>query len=418
MFTYEMAHLNEDEIREVLCAESVSDISDCDIDYNSENYETNESETDSEPEPLLTPSGSVDSLFIAKNKMVWSATPLPQHIGSAIENIISTQPGPTRFAVSRCHDIVSAFLLFFPPPIEKIVIENTNKYDRVKFDDKWGDIDDDILCRGKNEDVHGLFDSKFGRPIFRSIMSENHFHKITSALRFDDVLSRQQTRSSDKFAPIRDLWDRWQQFLPMFYNCHENVTVDEQLVAFRGRCSFRQFMPSKPAKYGLKFWLSVDSKSGYVWKIQPYLGKPRNAKPEKNQGERVALDLTDDLKGQNITADNFFSTFELVKKLHERKLTYVGTVRKNKTFIPPKLLTVKNLPLYKSTFAFNDIATLVSYISHKNKATILISTIHKKDKVDESGPKKKPEIVSYYNSTKGLLQIVFCLPIIFYVSYL
>lgn len=226
---------------------------------------------------------------------------------------------------------------------------------------------------------------------------------ITSALRFDDVSSRRQSRSSDKFAPIRALWDYWQQLLPMFYNCHENVTVDEQLVAFRGRCSFRQFMPSKPARYGLKFWLLVDSKSGYVWKIQPYLGKPRNGMPENPQGERVVLDLIEGLKGQNITGDNFFSTFELAKKLLERKLTYVGTVRKNKTFIPPKLLTVKKLPLYKSTFAFNNIATLVSYISHKNKAAILISTMHKDDAVDEIGSKKKPEIVSYYNSTKGML---------------
>lgn len=233
-------------------------------------------------------------------------------------------------------------------------------------------------------------------------MSEGTFHMITSALRFDDVASRRQMRSTDKFAPIRELWDSWQKLLPKFYNCHENVTVDEQLVAFRGRCPFRQFMPSKPAKYGLKFWLLVDSKSGYVWKIQPYLGKVPNSAPEKNQGERIVLDLTIGLKGQNITGDNFFSSFDLVKKLRERNLTYVGTVRKNKTFIPPKLLIVKKIPLYQSTFAFNDLATLVSYISHKNKATILISTMHKTATVDQEGPKKKPEIVSYYNSTKGL----------------
>lgn len=34
------------------------------------------------------------------------------------------------------------------------------------------------------------------------------------------------------------------------------VTIDEQLVPFRGRCRFLQYMPSKPAKYGLKiFWM-------------------------------------------------------------------------------------------------------------------------------------------------------------------
>lgn len=255
---------------------------------------------------------------------------------------------------------------------------------------------------GKNEDIHGLFDRRFGRPIFRAIMSEDTFQMITRALRFDDVMSRRQMQSTDKFAPIRDLWNRWEGILSMSFNCHENVTIDEQLVSFRGRCSFRQYMPSKPAKYGLKFWLSVDSKTSYVWKIQPYLGKQRNDQPEKNQGQRIVLDLTEGLKGQNITADNFFSSFDLAQKLLERKLTYVGTVRKNKTFIPPKLLIFKKVPLYTSTFAFNEVATLVSYNSHKNKGTVLMSTMHKTAEVDANGPKKKPEIVSYYNSTKGV----------------
>lgn len=259
-----------------------------------------------------------------------------------------------------------------------------------------------LYCRGKNEDLHGLFDARFGRPIFRSIMSEHNFHMITSALRFDDVTNRRQQKTGDKFAPIRELWDNWETLLPMFYNCHANVTIDEQLVGFRGRCSFRQYMPSKPAKYGLKFWLAVDSKSGYIWKIQPYLGKPKNGQPEKNQGERVVLELTEGLKGQNITADNFFSSFELGKKLLQRKLTYVGTVRKNKTFIPPKLLMYKKVPLYTSAFAFSEIVTLVSYISHKNKGTVLMSTMHKTDEIDFNNHKKTPAIVSYYNSTKGL----------------
>ncbi|KRY04854.1 hypothetical protein T01_11867 [Trichinella spiralis] len=38
------------------------------------------------------------------------------------------------------------------------------------------------------------------------------------------------------------------------YNPSENVTVDERLYPFKGRCQFRQYMPKKPAKYGIKFW--------------------------------------------------------------------------------------------------------------------------------------------------------------------
>lgn len=170
-------------------------------------------------------------------------------------------------------------MCFFPPPIERIIIENTNRDGRVKFNDKWTDIDEDTYCcthscrsisvcaflfylltfikivngSEKNEDVHGVFDASFGRPIFRSIMSEATFHMITSALRFDNVSTRRQSRSSDKFAPICGLWERWQLLFPMLDNCYKTVTEDEKFVGFRERYSFRQLMPSKPAKYGLKF---------------------------------------------------------------------------------------------------------------------------------------------------------------------
>lgn len=56
----------------------------------------------------------------------------------------------------------------------------------------------------------------------------------------------------------------------------------EQLVGFYGRCKFRQYMPSKPEPYGVKFWLLVCAKSNYVWKIHPYLGKSDDSPPEKN----------------------------------------------------------------------------------------------------------------------------------------
>ncbi|KAM3924560.1 piggyBac transposable element-derived protein 4-like [Leptodactylus fuscus] len=91
----------------------------------------------------------------------------------------------------------------------------------------------------------------------------------------------------------------------------ENVTVDKQLVAFRGRCPFRQYIPSKPAKYGIKIWTLCDSKSSYALNVQVYTGKAPDERPEKNQGMRVVLDLTHGLKGQNVTCDNFFTSYQL-----------------------------------------------------------------------------------------------------------
>ncbi|KAL6455001.1 hypothetical protein MHYP_G00102710 [Metynnis hypsauchen] len=45
--------------------------------------------------------------------------------------------------------------------------------------------------------------------------------------------------------------------------------------------------------------------------------------------------------------------------------------------------------------------TMVSYVQKKGKAVVLLSTMHDDKAVDNSSQKKKPEIIQYYNKTKG-----------------
>lgn len=52
---------------------------------------------------------------------------------------------------------------------------------------------------------------------------------------------------------------------------------------------------------------------------QPYLRKPKNGQPEQNWGERVVLDLTEGLRGQNITADIFFQLSIWLKSFYKEK---------------------------------------------------------------------------------------------------
>lgn len=63
-----------------------------------------------------------------------------------------------------------------------------------------------------------------------------------------------------------------------------NVTVDERLVAFRARCPFRQYMPTKPAKYGIKIWAACDANTSYA--LNMHAEKLGGGVPEKNQGTR------------------------------------------------------------------------------------------------------------------------------------
>lgn len=257
--------------------------------------------------------------------------------------------------------------------------------------------------KANREPIHYLWTKKslFSRPVFPASMARDRFVSILRFIRFDDLTTRTNRRKLDKLAAFRNVFEKFVGHCKEHYIPNAHLTVDEQLVAFRGKCPFRVYMKSKPAKYGIKIWALVDNDSTYALNLQVYTGKVGN-KPEKDQGKRVVLDLVKDLEGgYGITTDNFFTSIPLANELWDRKLTLCGTMRKNKQDIPPVLLPHHSKAEKSSVFAFQDKYTLVSYVPAKNKAVILLSTEHHDDKITGEDTDYKPEIILHYNETKG-----------------
>lgn len=105
----------------------------------------------------------------------------------------------------------------------------------------------------------------------------------------------------------------------------------------------------------------MPSKSGRqeraaVWNMQLYTGKPDGGAAERNQGKRVVLEMSQGLSSHNITCNNCFMSYNLGQKLLKRKLTMVGTIWKNRTELPPEVLTVKKRPTlpWDLTFQTNE----------------------------------------------------------------
>jgi len=221
---------------------------------------------------------------------------------------------------------------------------------------------------------------------------------LSRTIRFDNRVTR--TRG-DKLAPIRTVWDKWVERLPLFYNPGPNVTVDERLVAFRGRCPFKQYMPSKPAKYGIKIWAATDAKSSYALNMQVYTGRPVGEAPERNQGKRVMLNMVQGLRGHIITCDNSFTSYNLGQERLKKKLTMLGTVRKNRSELPAEVLVMKDRAPLSSKFAFTETTALVSYCPKKGKNVVLMSTLHKDAEFSPVREDQKHTMILDYNSTKG-----------------
>ena len=148
----------------------------------------------------------------------------------------------------------------------------------------------------------------------------------------------------------------------------------------------------------------MDPTANYVSNISVYLGKNNFEGPRQcNVGESVVLSLSGPLfhSGRNIVADNFFSSFSLAQKLLDKKLTFLGTVRKNKKEIPPCLILSKKRSLYSSIFAFHEKYMMTSYVCKKGKAVIMLSTSTTDNTVTDASTNFKPQTIMHYNRTKG-----------------
>jgi len=100
------------------------------------------------------------------------------------------------------------------------------------------------------------------------------------------------------------------------WNLHQQITVDETMVRYKGKyCPIRQFMLDKPMRFDIKVWALVDAAVKYVWTFNVYYGKEAEApqtvegdvnmnaqsksrKGKGKQGEIVVKELTSTLHGR------------------------------------------------------------------------------------------------------------------------
>ena len=260
-----------------------------------------------------------------------------------------------------------------------------------------------LIMSGARKDNHvttsEMWSQYFGAPLYRAAMSERHFCFLIRCLCFDDRETREERKKKDIFAPIRRLWEHVVERCLLNYTPSKNIIVDEQLLAFRGRCPFRVYIANKPATYGLKLFMACDVKSKYLLNAIPYLDSHTKTPTGTLQGEYITRELVKAYHQtkRTITTDNRFTSYSLAIALKEQELELVGTLRK-KPYVPEEMLEVKDRPVNSSAFIFDDEVTIVSYKVKSAKIVLLLSTIHHNTAIGEN---RKPDMITFYNKTKG-----------------
>ena len=153
--------------------------------------------------------------------------------------------------------------------------------------------------------------------------------------------------------------------------------------------------------------MCCDADTKYVYNASIYCGKENpNEATCKDLGGKVVRQLLEPLhcEGRNITTDNYFTSLGLARDLIKaEKATLVGTIRSNRVELPNEFVTPAGRELYSSLVGYNETgdSSLVSYKCKKNKVVVVLSTMHLSGITFGKEPKKLPEVINFYNMTKG-----------------
>lgn len=316
------------------------------------------------------------------------------------------------------HDPVAIWRRFFSDEMMNLIVHWTNVYaeqETQKLNQNWQPVTTIeldaffgflLLC-GANGDSSTLLNSLYQSSqiqmsAYKAAMSINRFKSIMRYLRFDDKSTRSQREQTDKFAAISELWNMFIENCKNSYEPDIDLTVDEQLYGYKGGCRFIQYMPAKPAKYGIKIFWICEAKTGFALNAKVYLGKLPNGQTETGLAIKIVQNLAEPYlnSGRNITMDRYFTRLELAEWLMERGLSCVGTMNTRLVELPP-VVCDKKRELYSSMILYNktkDIS-LTGYNCAKDRVVVVASTMHYYQDIQAEG-KKKPEVILDYNKTK------------------
>ena len=111
-------------------------------------------------------------------------------------------------------------------------------------------------------------------PFFRGVMTEHRFSLIMKFLHFsDNEAFNPNTHPASKLKKIWEVYQALQRNFRQTYIPERDVSVDESLMLYKGALSWIQYIATKRSRFGVKFFMVCESKSGYIWDSVLYTGK-------------------------------------------------------------------------------------------------------------------------------------------------
>ena len=161
-------------------------------------------------------------------------------------------------------------------------------------------------------------------------MSLKRYEEIKRYLHFTNNLNIPDD-NKDSFIKIRPLLDKLSTSFAEAAEPTEFLSIDEMIIPFKGRHRMKQYIKSKPKKWGFKVWVRA-SANGYVSKFKMYQSADKSTVSNLGVIGDTVMRLCQDIVGKNhkIFMDNLFTSIPTINSLKTKDIYVVGTIRTNR----------------------------------------------------------------------------------------
>ena len=378
----------------------------------SESSSDDDSDMDTAQVSVAGPSSNALAAILSNdNGDDWTDTPDPNPLNFSFRENVGLN--------TDCSTVEDFVNLFFPEEFMQMLVEQTNVYasqtinqnGRVRRSSRmkaWTPTNVEemklflglLLHMGPFTlpciNLYWSTDILYQNTLWSSVMSRNKFQLLLRFLHFaDNCLD-----SNDKLYKIRPILNHFNATMKNIYIPGKHVCIDESMMLWRGRLSFRQYIKNKKYKYGVKHYNLCES-NGLIIKTKIYCGREEIIQNDIGHAADVVLHLMDNYfgKGYILYMDNFYNSVALTDVLSSKQTYVCGTLRSNRRGNPKEVVKQK-LKKGEVTWKRKEHVTVCKW---KDKRDVLtISNMHQveMEEVRNRNGKVsvKPNIVIDYNN--------------------
>jgi len=142
-------------------------------------------------------------------------------------------------------------------------------------------------------------------------------------------------QKGNRLVKVQAFFDAFIQACKTFYLAAQCIALDDTIKAFKGRCLFKQYIKSKPVKWGIKIFCVCCSITCYLLNAEFFLGKMSDNEEKKAEDSKtytMIMRLLKPFRGRNhiLHCDNWFTSVKLFQALKEWGIFGCGTIRTNR----------------------------------------------------------------------------------------